>query len=78
LVQGSALDRLLSDKTLRARLGAKLAESDVNAELKAEGKNALEALNVQFEKESLPSGLGLGLTGGQGFSGLVPCRETRV
>jgi putative ATP-dependent endonuclease of OLD family len=68
LIQGSALDRLISDKTLRSRLGLKLSESDVSAELKAEAKDNLQELEAQFLKRSLPSGLNLGLTGSQGFS----------
>jgi len=38
LVQGSALDRLLSDKALRSRLVTELAKSDVAEQLGPEGK----------------------------------------
>jgi putative ATP-dependent endonuclease of OLD family len=39
LVQGSALDRLLSDQSLRARLGLKLGESQVEEQLRQEAKD---------------------------------------
>lgn len=68
LIQGSALDRLLADKTLRSRLGHKLAEQDVEAELAVEAKSKLQALEKAFQENALPTGLGLGLTGGQGLS----------
>lgn len=68
LVQGSALDRLLNDKTLRAKLGQKVAESDVEEALKPEAEQALDDLDEAFVKRNLPSGLGLGLVGGPGFS----------
>lgn len=68
LIQGSALDRLLSDKTLRSRLGQKLSESDVENELKEQGKSSLVSLDEVFKQLALPTGLGLGLTGGQGLS----------
>ena len=68
LIQGSALDRLVSDKTLRARLGQTLAENDIEGELKEEAKSSLNNLNGAFQVQSLPTGLGLGLTGGPGFS----------
>lgn len=68
LIQGSALERLLSDKTLRSRLGRKLAESDVKAELKDEAKAALVELDGRFSERALPAHLGLGLVGGPGFS----------
>lgn len=68
LVQGSALERLLSDKTLRARLGQKLGASDVEEELKDDAKSRLKELDKAFQQQALPTGLGLGLTGGQGLS----------
>src|SRR6266487_4404299 len=54
LVQGSALDRLLSDRTLRARLSAILAARDVGQELKDDGKEKLQQLDMAFEKQTLP------------------------
>lgn len=68
LIQGSALERLLSDKTLRSRLGNKLAQTNVQAELKDEAQNALGELNTRFGERALPSDLSLGLVGGPGFS----------
>ncbi|EFI52792.1 ATP-binding protein [Afipia sp. 1NLS2] len=68
LVQGSALDRLLSDKGLRSRMASELAKSDVKDELTSEAKKALEDLDTAFNKKSLPDGLDLAITGGQGPS----------
>ena len=83
LVQGSALDRLLSDKTLRSRLAKKLADSDVGDELTDEAKTSLEKLDTAFIKESLPNKLDIAITGGQGLSitaliGLTAEREANV
>jgi putative ATP-dependent endonuclease of OLD family len=68
LIQGSALDRLLSDTSLRSRLAEKLSDTDVGSVLKQEAKDALGKLDEEFQKRSLPSGLDLGIAGGQGFS----------
>lgn len=68
LVQGSALDRLLSDKGLRSRMASELAKSDVKDELTQAAQTALTNLDVAFRKESLPAGLDLAITGGQGAS----------
>jgi putative ATP-dependent endonuclease of the OLD family len=68
LVQGSALDRLLSDKALRSRLATELAKSDVADQLGPEGKAALQALDSVFKKKNLPDDLDLAITGGQGLS----------
>jgi putative ATP-dependent endonuclease of the OLD family len=68
LVQGSSLDRLLFDRSLRARLGQRLAASDVEDQLNEDGKGKLSQLDAAFQKRALPASLGLGLTGGQGFS----------
>src|SRR5262249_1283101 len=59
LVQGSALDRLLSDKGLRSRLGSELAKSDVKSELSDPAKEALKALDKAFGEKTLPGGLDL-------------------
>lgn len=80
LVQGSALDRLLSDKALRSRLASELAKSDVTKQLTDPGKHALKALDLVFKTKSLPDGLDLAITGGQGLSitaliGLTAKRE---
>lgn len=68
LVQGSALDRLLSDKTLRSRLTTELAKSDVSEQLGQGGKAALKELDTVFKKKNLPDDLDLAITGGQGLS----------
>jgi putative ATP-dependent endonuclease of OLD family len=68
LIQGSALDRLLSDKTLRSRLGKLLGANDVEQELHEDAKARLTELDEAFRKSALPEKLGLGLTGGQGFT----------
>jgi putative ATP-dependent endonuclease of OLD family len=68
LVQGSGLDRLLSDKALRSRLGAQLAKSNVSEKLLDEKKKALSDLNVVFTERNLPNNLDLAITGAQGQS----------
>jgi putative ATP-dependent endonuclease of the OLD family len=68
LVQGSALDRLLSDKSLRSRLAAELGKSDVKEEFTDEAKKILTSLDHAFQIKQLPRGLDLAITGGQGFS----------
>ncbi|HVA12807.1 MAG TPA: ATP-binding protein [Stellaceae bacterium] len=68
LVQGSALDRLLSDKGLRSRMASELAKSDVKNELTTEAQAKLKNLDTAFKRESLPAGLDLAITGGQGAS----------
>jgi len=68
LVQGSALDRLLSDKTLRSRIASKLATTEVQEELSDSAKKALEELDDVFEKQGLPDCLELSITGSPGAS----------
>ena len=68
LIQGSALDRLLADKSLRAKLAQQLGEKNVEDELADPSKEKLKELETEFGKQALPTGLGLGLVGGQGFS----------
>ena len=68
LIQGSALDRLLSDRSLRAKLAQQLGEKNVEEELAESSKERLAELDTEFGKQALPTGLGLGLVGGQGFS----------
>ncbi len=80
LVQGSALDRLLSDKALRSRLASELAKSDVAEQLTDDAKQALKALDQVFKTKNLPDELDLAITGGQGLSitaliGLTAKRE---
>lgn len=68
LVQGSALDRVLSDKGLRARLGRELGTKDIDTRLVDGAKEALTKLDTEFQQKALPSKLGLGLTGSPGLS----------
>src|SRR5216683_316091 len=68
LVQGSALDRLLSDKGLRSRLASQFAKSNVKNELKEDASEALTALDLAFKEKSLPDRLDLAITGAQGLS----------
>lgn len=68
LVQGSALDRLLSDKGLRSRMASEVAKNDVKSELTTAAQTALMNLDAAFRKEKLPAGLDLAITGGQGAS----------
>ena len=79
-VQGSALDRLLSDKGLRSRLASELANKDVKGELTDSAKAALKSLSLAFGNNSLPGELDLAITGSQGLSitsliGLTAKRE---
>jgi putative ATP-dependent endonuclease of the OLD family len=80
LLQGSALDRLLSDKTLRSRLGRKLAGSEVRDALEDEKKATLLTLDKAFERMALPNQLDLSIIGAQGVTitsliGLTANRE---
>jgi putative ATP-dependent endonuclease of OLD family len=68
LVQGSALDRLLSDKALRSRLGSKLSQNDIRESLDDEAKKTLVALDAAFTKSKLPDKLDLSITGAQGIT----------
>jgi len=68
LVQGSALDRLLSDATLRSRLGKLLGDKEVESSLKDDAKTRLKQLDQAFQNRALPHDLGLGLTSAQGLS----------
>jgi putative ATP-dependent endonuclease of OLD family len=68
LVQGSALDRLLSDKGLRSRLARELADNGVKDQLKDDAKTALGKLDEVFKRERLPNKLDLAVTGSQGIS----------
>jgi putative ATP-dependent endonuclease of OLD family len=68
LVYGSALDRLLADKNLRAKIGQRLSEVNFKDNLGEESCKALKALDEILKKESLPHNLELGLTSSQGLS----------
>jgi putative ATP-dependent endonuclease of OLD family len=68
LVYGSALDRLLADKGLRARIGQRVSDIDLAANLGDSANKALGQLDQTLKKEGLPSKLDLGLTSSQGLS----------
>ncbi len=68
LVYGSALDRLLSDRGLRARLGKRLADVNLHDDLSDDAKKALTRLDRKLKEQSLPNNLELGLTSSQGLS----------
>jgi len=68
LVQGSALDRLLTDKGLRSRMASTLVESDVRKALSDDARAALSDLNKVFQTQKLPDDLDIAVTGGQGPS----------
>lgn len=80
LVQGSALDRLLSDKTLRSRIASQLAKTNVHDRLAPEAKKALGELDKTFVTQGLPSGLDISITGGPGASiaSLIGLRATNA
>ncbi|MCU7917996.1 MAG: ATP-binding protein [Candidatus Thiodiazotropha sp. (ex Epidulcina cf. delphinae)] len=83
LVYGSALDRLLSDKGLRARIGQHVSSIDLHDKLSDDAKKAIEKLDTSLKAESLPNKLELGLTSSQGLSigaliGLLAEREGGV
>jgi len=68
LVQGAALDRLLADKTLRAKLGSAVSSLKLGAELNEESVLSLERLDTIFKGNALPNGLGLGFLSSPGQS----------
>ncbi|MGF6574885.1 putative ATP-dependent endonuclease of OLD family [Paraburkholderia sp. GAS333] len=68
LVYGSALDRLLADSALRARIGKRVSDLDLDEALNEKGKEAIEALDKRMADAALPSELTLGLTTSQGLS----------
>ena len=68
MVHGSALDRLLSDKGLKSRIGRQLGAESVQNHLRSDATAALGELNTDFKSRELPSELGLGLAGSPGYS----------
>lgn len=68
LVYGSALDRLLADKGLRAKIGQQVSKFDLQDNLSEDANAALAKLDEALKKEFLPSQLKLGLTSSQGLS----------
>ncbi|MEP9396690.1 AAA family ATPase [Mesorhizobium sp. KR2-14] len=68
LVFGSALDRLISDDSLRARISSEIAKISLHDQVGAEGKAALKTLDQNLDEAALPSDLSIGLTGSQGVT----------
>lgn len=68
LVYGSALDRLLADNALRARIGKSVAGLNLHESLNDKGKEAIASLDARMTGAALPSELKLGLTTSQGLS----------
>src|SRR5262249_44858823 len=65
LVQGSALDKLVSDNALRSRIVKALAGTDMEEDLLPAGKNALEDFDGAFPDGGLPDPLGSRSSGGR-------------
>jgi putative ATP-dependent endonuclease of the OLD family len=68
LVFGSALDRLLADPAIKARIAKQVAEQDFAVPVGDDGRKALELLDKRLIAASLPHGVQLGLTSSQGLS----------
>lgn len=68
LVFGSNLERLINDRSLRARLGHELAADSVDRHLDVEPRARLQLLDEQFVAYRLPNQLGLAFTGAAGQS----------
>ena len=68
LVYGSALDRLISDRSLRSKIGHDISQIPLKGNLSDDAQQALAELDGSLQKEHLPSGLDLGVTSSQGIS----------
>jgi putative ATP-dependent endonuclease of OLD family len=68
LVYGSGLDRLLADGALRARIGKRISELDLEKSLSKAGKDAIDELDKSLTGSALPHDLKLGLTTSHGLS----------
>lgn len=68
LVYGSALDRMLADNALRARIGKQVSDLELHASLNEQGIKAIENLDARMVDAALPRDLKLGLTTSQGLS----------
>lgn len=68
LVFGSALDRLIGDPALRARIAKQVSEQDLSGPLGADGTKKLQDLDTLLKDAALPHGIKLGLTSSQGLS----------
>ena len=68
LVYGSALDTLVGDNGLRARIAQKVSDIDVHGQLSEGGQRGLKGLDDALKEEALPNDLKLGLTTSKGIS----------
>lgn len=68
LVYGSALDRLISDNSLRSKIGHAISQIPLKDSLSNTAKIALNELDSSLQQEQLPSGLDLGVTSSHGIS----------
>ena len=68
LVSGSALDRLISENSLRSKLGQAIATVPLKGALSDNATKALDDLDRSLQEKHLPSGLDLGITSSQGIS----------
>ena len=68
LVVGSALDRLLADPAIKARIAEQVADQDFSDAVGESGLKALKILDGRLTRASLPHGVELGLTSSQGLS----------
>ena len=68
LLQGSALDRVLSDKGLRSRMATALAPTEIKSHLADDKQEALTSLDSAFIGQKLPHGPDLSIIGGYGAS----------
>lgn len=69
LIQGSGLDRLLADKTLRGRLLQQFTNADIAAHLSTDANAAISNLERIFAEWALPADLSVGFVGnGNGAS----------
>ncbi len=68
LVYGSALDRLLSDNTLRSKIAHIISQYPLTKSLSEDAMKSLNDLDQKQKERALPSGLDLGITGSQGIS----------
>lgn len=68
LVAGSALDRLVSEPSLKARINQVIAGLNLSEAFMEKEAKALEQLDGILQRAGLPHGLDLGLTSSQGLS----------
>ena len=68
LVYGSALDRLIADKSLRSKIGQSVSQIPLKDSLNDAAKASLNVLDDLLKEKQLPSGLDLGVTTSNGIS----------